>query len=184
MSIENFYFPLFLLVVGVVVVWMFNRFRDNSGRSSGTRKTSGSRLSESAKLQRSIAPKGPAVPHAPNHGLKTQDAMWRTRTQRAKHGGVEDGPDALDGNVFQASYLDASEVWDQGKVGQGVLKEQAVRDTEYTGLDEYLAKKAAKEKLKKEQQEEQLSMTAMKYEPVENSSDEAEEVKKQGGFKP
>lgn len=185
MTIENLYFPLFLLVAGLLVVWLFNRLRDSGGSVSKRRSSnSGKNLQQNAKLQRSITPKGPAVGRSPNHGLKTQDAMWRSRRQRAKHHGVEDNPDANNSPVFTAGYLDPSEVWGQPEGQKGSIDEQSVRDTEYTGLDEYLAKKAAEAKLKKEQEEKELSMTAMKYEPVESNSEEEEELKSQGGFKP
>ncbi len=185
MPIENFYFPIFLLVMAVFVVWLFNRFKDSDTRTSykkRRRSTSGRYLNENSKLQRSVSRSGPAAGHRPQHGLKTQDAMWRSRNQRARHQQRPDNRGDVGSGVFQASYLNYTNRQNQKSGSAGIIGEQGVSDTEYTGLDEYLTKKKAQEKFQEAGQEGSLSMTAVKFEPVSKSSDdEAPGEKKQAG---
>lgn len=183
MTLENLYFPLFLVVVGVFVVWLFSRVRGSGSSRSTRRATPSKRVDQHSKLQRSLNRSGPAAGYRANHGLKTQDAMWRSRHQRASHDSSKIRNAGGDSSTFHASYIDSSRVYEQRPARPGSIGEQGVRDTEYTGIDEYLAKRAAERKAKAAAQEEELSMTAMKYEPAD-ASENPDEEKKQAGFKP
>jgi hypothetical protein len=182
---ENIYFPIFLVVLAVFVIWLFNRSKGGRIKREDRRyKSSSGRMLNNENLQRSVDRKGPAAGYVSKHSPRASDAMWRKRKQRARHEHSRANSPGADHNVFQADYLGPGRKSGSGR-DAGLLQEQVSHDTEHLGIDEYLTKTAKARKAQAAQEDKEFSMTAMKYDPADSSSEEAEGgKKKQAGFKP
>jgi len=190
---EILYFPLFLVVAAVLVIWLFSRARSNSRRrKSRDVKTPSGRSANSDRLQRSMDRRGPAVGRRPQIGGNTANDMWRTRRQRAKHQASAVSEPGVDSQVFYAGFTEKPKTYGSRKNGEDGLQDQDVPQTEHIGIEEYLSKKEreriAAEKAAAERAAAEgsgLTMTAIKYESGEESaSDNAQPKEKQAGFKP
>lgn len=195
---ETFYFPLFLVVLAVVVLWIFGKARSHEGRGRSKPGPVKGRLIETDTHTKSIPRKlGPAARLQSGQGKESPGDIWQTRRERARQ---ETFSQSRSSGSFYAGYVGPDSNERQRGTGAHELRDQQVSDTEHQSIDEYLSKharekaaaaaKAAKEAEAAEaaRQGGDFSMTAIKYEePSEEDEAEAKaqkEDKKQAGFKP
>lgn len=168
---ENLYFPLFLVAVAVVVIWLYQKSKNAGDRRAKLRKQRSARA-------------GSRVGYTAATGVSTSDKMWSARRQHARH---EIDPRNRDGgqpHTIQADYL--GPYGTKSSVGESRSKvgEQGVDEVEYVGLDEYIAAERARAEARKAKEEKELTMTAVKYEPTEAAENDDTPQPRQAGFKP
>jgi hypothetical protein len=185
---EILYFPLFLVVAAVLVIWLFSRARkDSRRRNSRDVKTPAGRTVNVDRLQRSTDRRGPAAGYHDRVGGKKANEMWRSRRKRASHNTYAVNDREGDRDVYYAGYMGPRTNFSTKHGNDGELKDQDVSQTEHIGIEEYLSKhereRAAAEAAAAK--ESALSMTAIKYEPSEDAdSKEDKPASKQASFKP
>lgn len=187
---EILYFPLFMVALAGLVLWFWGRTRQHgkAGRLSyreaaEARKGDSGRLVETDRLARTFDRRGPAARKVVDPGPSKSQDMWRSRRQRASH---VPGRNALDddSDVFYAGYLAQGEHHPAARQKDQPLPDQRISESEHVGIDEYLSKKA-RERARQEAAEQGLTMTAMKYEPADASSEKTGKPgKKRASFKP
>lgn len=176
---ENYYFPLFLVVVGALVFWIFRRAGSRSRRSVRRRsaKTPAGRTAGVNRLHRNTDRLGPA---ARSRHFKPND-VWQTKRHHADKESFVDT--AARPAVFHAGNFNAFDESERKAYARHELKDQNITESEHLGIDEYLTKREAERAAAEAEKAGGLSMTAMKYEPTDASAEEKER-KKQASFKP
>jgi hypothetical protein len=182
---ENYYFPLFLVVMAAVVIWIFRRV--GSGRRSSTSrvsKTPAGRIANADRLHRNTDRLGPSAKRRLSTAAKPKD-IWQPRRDRAAKDSFAET--AARRGTHHAGYI-GPHADAERRYGRYELKDQDISKSEHSGIDEYLSnrerERAKAEAEAKAKEAGGLSMTAMKYEPADASSESAEERKKRAGFKP
>lgn len=180
---ENFYFPLFLVVAAIVVVLVFKKAgsRDRSPQSgSRIARTPAGRSADADRLARNLDRRGPAAPRSPGPA-KSKD-IWQTRRERAAKDSFAET--AARRATHHAGFLGPSADADRGSHGGYELREQNISASEHLGIDEYLTKREREEAERAAREAGGLSMTAVKYEPGDADSADDKDRKKQASFKP
>lgn len=175
---ENLYFPLFLVAIAVVVIWLFKGAGKKRPDRTPVRRTSVSR-DIGATGRRSTGR------HVPASGTRKPHDPWQLKRERAAQERFTAGKSGS--AQLQANYIGPAPKFSSQKGEAGNLKDQEISHTEHLGIDEYFSKvereKRAKEKKAAEQ--DGLTMTAVKYQSVDESeASEDVPAKEQGGFKP
>lgn len=184
---ENLYFPLFLIALAVVVILVFNKGRTGD---SGHRRSAGRPSGRLADIERRPGSRkrlGAAARLESAQGA-TRGDIWQTKRERAaKETFAKPAP----GSAYRATYLGPGPGGVGGGRSAGELKEQGASEAEHLSIGEYLSKAAreeAQERARKAAEEKAgLSMTAMKYDPVDGDPSSDDEEKKpitRAGFKP
>lgn len=178
---ENYYFPLFLVVLAAVVIGIFRMF--GSGQRSSTSRVSrtpAGRIANDDRLRRNTDRLGPSAKRSPSTAAKPKD-IWQTRRERAAKDSFAET--AARRGTHHAGYIGPYADAERG-YGRYEMKDQNISKSEHLGIDEYLTK-SEREKAEAEAEEAGgLSMTAMKYEPADTSSESGEDRKKRAAFKP
>lgn len=181
---ENFYFPVFLVVLAIVVVLLFKRAGSGDrSRKSRIARTPAGRTANADLLRRDIDRLGRPSVHR-SRSAKAKD-IWQTRRERAAQDSFAETT-ARHGTHY-AGYLgpQIDDEFSRRPRGQGgyELTEQDVSTAEHLSIDEYLAKRQ-EEEAEQAGEAGNLSMTAVKYEPSDASSKDQKGRKKRAGFKP
>lgn len=180
---ENYYFPLFLVVVAAAVVLIFKKAGSGHGsaRSRVSRTPSG-RTVDGDRLHRNMDRVGPgARQRILSDPAKAKDIWQKRREHKVLDSYAE--VTARRG-VHHAGYIGPHADTERRGSGGYPLRDQNISKSEHLGIDEYLTKRE-REKAEAEAEETGgLSMTAMKYEPGDASSEAGKGRKKQAGFKP
>ena len=172
---EQFYFPIFLIVVAVFVVWIFRKAQSERSRRN-RRSTRKSNTSQSAGHRSSVAWREPV---GDQHKAKD---VWHPKRERVFKGSFKSESEH---GVIHAGYA-GPYATSGGKLHtKAEIRDQDISEAEHLGIDEYLTKQEKEAAKAAAKQEEGLTMTAMKYEPVGSSSEEEEKTpEKKRAFKP
>lgn len=199
---EILYFPLFLIVVAVGVIWLFKRATNGGARSRKSASQPASqlvgRLADLERRPESRARLGAAARLQSGQRSSPGGDIWQTKRERAAR---ESFNQTSSRGIYHAGYIapDSQPGSGLNLRGSGVaeLRDQQVSEAEHKSIDEYLTKsereaaerKAAEREAAEREAEKAggLSMSAMKYDPAadaESGAEEAQKRKGSAGFKP
>lgn len=179
---EILYFPLFLVVVAVSVIWLFkSKAEDEGSRPKEKNQAFGGLTDEVRRRRRPSSDRLGSAARPRSGQASVKGDIWQTRRERAAKESFSESTSRQ--GVYHAGYIGPTSQTVSSRPG-GELEDQAVSEAEHLSIDEYLSKQE-KEEAEKAAKEEGFSMTAMKYEPADESQKEDEETrKKRAGFKP
>ncbi len=175
---QGFYFPIFLIVLAIGVIWLFRKVQ--TGDSGRNRRHSRGVNSS----QRAGRPKQAAWREPLGEDHKTKD-VWHPKRERVLKESFTES--ATERSIIHAGYI-GPYASSGGKLhSKEELLDQGISESEHLGIDEYLTKRDRElaEKKAKAAEEDSLTMRAVKYEPTGASSDaEEKDTPKQASFKP
>lgn len=177
---ENLYFPIFLVVLAVVVIWFFKKAgSQRANRESRSLRSPAGRTIGADALSRNTDRRGPS---APRSVVGKPKDIWQTRRERAAEESF--GVTAPRTGVHHAGFLAPDDANERHRPRHFEVPDQQISDAEHLGIDEYLSKREGE--LPEEGAEAAgLSMTAVKYEPSGGSDSESGDGrKKRVSFKP
>lgn len=175
---ESYFFPIFLIVLAVLVVWLFRRAQGGSDR----RERSNFKGTTTSQRGGRHGPAAWREPLGEDHKAKD---VWHPKRERVLKETFTES--ATERGIIHAGYIGPYANSARKLHSKSELREQDISEAEHLGIDEYLNKREREmaEKAAKEAREDSLTMTAVKYEPAEvPSGEEEKQPRRQRGFKP
>ncbi len=185
---EILYFPLFLVVVAVGVVWLFKKATNGSTRDRRSSSRNSGRFTDPERWSGSHNRPGAAARLQSGQGRSNPRDIWQTKRERAAK---ESFGHAASSGVYAAGYIGPDSRPGVRRSGATELRDQEVSEAEHRGIDEYLTKserEAARREAERAAEEAGgLSMAAMKYDPSADADlggEDEQKRKRSAGFKP
>lgn len=184
-NLENLYFPIFLVAMALLVIWVFHKSKKGMDRREDLRHQRRTRARRQAARRTHRADSSmPSVNPPAASGIATSEKMWASRKRRANYRGSSAYISGEAHGTLEAGYLGPDKPRGERIATADSISDQKISKLDYVGFDEYLARERAEARRSEAAQSDEFSMTAVKYESPGEASDEEGVDNKQAGFKP